>query len=457
MFNRSFFKYGFAVFILLLITAVFSCTKINIGPDNDTPVVVTPPDLGDKPNIILIVCDDVGYEVPSFNGGQSYQTPALDMMAANGVRFTQAHGAPLSSPSRFMLTTGKYNFRNYLTWGSLNLTQRTIANVLKDNGYATCVAGKWQFDNGDTAIRTFGYDKYCVWDAFKNGETEGTEVGSAYKDPTIYQNGDFLPTTSTAGKYGVDIFTQYVKDFIDSNKAKPFFIYYPIPLAQAPFSPTPDDAAYASWVTSPTNSDTNYYASMVKYMDKSINNIIEKVAAAGIAKNTLILFVSDNGTPTQIKSRYKGTTIAGAMGSTIEYGTHVPMLAYCPGSVPSGVSKSVIDFTDFFATITDLANISVPTSYGTTDGVSFRSQLFSPTVKGRTWIYNYFVPHPDTDPYNRREYVQDTLYKYYDDGNRMFNIYTDIFETKPLVAGTLSETEQRTGVAFRKIIDSIHP
>src|SRR4029077_21044933 len=87
-----------------------------------------------KPNIIVILADDIGYEIPTYTGGQSYSTPNLDFMAANGTRFTQAHSAPLCSPSRFMLLTGKYNFRNYTTWGKMDISQRTFANIAKSNG-----------------------------------------------------------------------------------------------------------------------------------------------------------------------------------------------------------------------------------------------------------------------------------------------------------------------------------
>src|SRR5690349_12505837 len=98
-----------------------------------------------KPNIIFILADDVGYEVPTYSGGQSYSTPNLDFMAAGGTQFTECHASPLCSPSRFMLMTGKYNFRNYTHWGVMNFNQQTLANLAKAAGYSTCISGKWQF------------------------------------------------------------------------------------------------------------------------------------------------------------------------------------------------------------------------------------------------------------------------------------------------------------------------
>ena len=441
--------------IIVTATQFFSCTKIHLSPDAVAPVVVpTPPNLAGKPNIILILADDVGYEVPAFNGGQSYNTPNLNRMAAAGVRFTNCFAAPLSSPSRFMLTTGKYNFRNYTKWGSMNASEVTVANLLRNNGYATCVAGKWQFDGGDAAIKAFGYDAYCVWDAFQNGDEEEADMGSSYKDPLVYQNGAYLPADQTTGKYGVDIFNQYVLNFIDSNRSHPFFIYYPIPIAHAPFSPTPDDEKYAAWKGS--RSDTSYYRSMVQYIDKMIDSVVEKIQAAGIEKNTIILFASDNGTPAGIVSMANNAKVTGDMGSTTTYGTHVPMLAYCPGSVTPGVCTSFIEFPDFLPTITELTNTTLPAGF-VTDGMSFRNQLFNPAYAGRSFFYNYYFPHPEYPSTLQRQYVQNLTYKYYDAGYGLFNIVTDPYEQNKITSATITKEEERIGLGFRKIIDSIHP
>ena len=106
-----------------------------------------------QPNIILILADDVGYEIPAYTGGQSYSTPNLDKMMQNGMRFTNCNASPLCSPSRFMLLTGKYNFRNYTQWGNMDRSQKTFGNMLKDVGYSTYYAGKLQLNGGDTSIR----------------------------------------------------------------------------------------------------------------------------------------------------------------------------------------------------------------------------------------------------------------------------------------------------------------
>lgn len=447
--------------IAAILLVVSSCNKINLDPlpptkDTITPLP-TPPNLVGHPNIIVILADDIGYEVPKFNGGQSYQTPSLDAMATSGLRFTNCFAMASSSPSRFMLTTGKYNFRNYTNWGVMNPTETTVANILHNAGYTTCVSGKWQFDGGDASIKSLGYDKYCVWDAFKTGDEEEAEFGTSYKDPSIYQDGGYLGTDSVlTGSYGVDVFNQYVTDFIDNNKSNPFFIYYPIPIAHEPFSPVPGDPKYAAWVSKRGRSDTSFYPSMVNYMDKAIGDVINKVKADGLESKTVILFVSDNGTPSSIVSTYKNRQVTGGMGTPNIYGTHVPMLAYCPGSVTTGTCSSFIDFTDFLPTIVGLANTQLPAGF-VTDGQTFRNQLFKSSFPGRTYLYSYFFPHPESTNSLQREYVQDTVYKYYDNGYGFFNIATDPYEVSKLSGAALTEDQQRLIGGFRKVIDSIHP
>ena len=97
-----------------------------------------------RPNIILIMADDFGYECVTANGGQSYQTPNLDRLAASGVRFEQCHVQPLCTPTRVQLMTGRYNIRNYLNFGTLPRTEVTFGNLMKQAGYATAICGKWQ-------------------------------------------------------------------------------------------------------------------------------------------------------------------------------------------------------------------------------------------------------------------------------------------------------------------------
>ncbi len=197
-----------------------------------------------KPNIILFIADDLGYEIPTFTGGQSYNTPNLDFMAANGIQFTECYSHPDGYPSRLAVYTGKYNFRNYTNWGQLPATEKTIGNMLHDASYATCFVGKWQCDGGDERIRSAGFDKYRVFMPFAFS-TEDYQY--QYKNPRLYENGQYLPDEVTRGKYSEDMYVDYIQNFIDSNAANPFFIVYASNLIRNPWSPTPDDPEFETY------------------------------------------------------------------------------------------------------------------------------------------------------------------------------------------------------------------
>ena len=191
----------------------------------------------ERPNVLLIMADDLGYEGLGANGGTSYRTPHLDALAGTGMRFEHCYSMPVCSPSRVKLMTGRYNFRNYLGWGILDPKERTFGHVLREAGYATCVSGKWQlcqFDRPENADhpRRSGFDEHCVWVwHFRKGKP------SRYWDPYIWQAGRLRDDLN--GKYGPDVHCEFVIDFIERNKSRPFFAYYSTNLVHAPFVPTP--------------------------------------------------------------------------------------------------------------------------------------------------------------------------------------------------------------------------
>jgi len=447
--------------VLVFITSL-NCKKVDsLNPLNEK---VQSSDIlqlatGEKPNIILILGDDIGYEIPTVNGGQSYATPNIDRMAQTGMRFTRFHASPLCSPSRVMLLTGKYNFRNYGVWGVLDTTSQTIADMLKDAGYKTYVAGKWQLDGGDASLRASGFTDYSIWSPFtsKNGERVRGK-GSRYKDPVIYQNAAFLPKSSTQGKYGDDIFTNNIKNFIDANKTSSFFIYYPICLSHEPFSPAPTHPDYAAWNPKTSIADTKYFPSMVNYMDVKIGEILDKVIQAGIADKTLVIFVGDNGTDESITSQFQGSSFRGGKSETNEAGTHVPMLMWWQGKIMPGTTNDfILDFTDLMPTFADVAGIPLPTNYGPLDGVSFYSAINGSTVPTRQWIYCYYDANmqgkPDKPPIG---WVQDTAYKLYDSTGLFYHYSNDLDEKKPLSNSMLTQAEKDKKAQMQAVLATMH-
>jgi arylsulfatase A len=430
-----------------------ACKKIEVTePTNNIASTSTTNDLvAAKPNIILIVGDDIGYELPTCDGGQSYSTPNIDLLAKNGIRFRQCYASPDCSPARFMLLTGKYNFRNYTEWGVMDRSQRTIGNMLKSAGYATCYVGKWQLDGGDTSIRTFGFQKYNVWLPYKREPEEAD--GSRYKSTLLYQGGAFLPRSQTLNKYSVDIFTNYALNFIDANKANPFFLYYSIPLCHKKFTPTPDDPEYATWDYS--NSNKRFFPSMMKYMDKQLKVLNDKIQSLGLQNNTVFIFVGDNGSPKGITSQWNGITVPGEKGQTTTYGTHVPMIFSWPGHIVSSAATSqLVSLVDFMPTLADIAGIPVPQNFGILDGKTFYPVLTGSVSSSRDYIFNHFQPFI-SDKSRLTRYVQNATYKLYEKGG-FYNIVKDVEEQSPIPSDQLTPQEVQIKNYFAQILSQMH-
>ncbi len=396
-----------------------------------------------RPNIILIMSDDLGYEVIGANGGTSYATPVLDGMAAAGIRFENAHVQPLCTPTRVQLMTGKYNFRNYIGFGLIAPDEVTFGHLFSDAGYKTCISGKWQLHSYNPPdempemrskgqrIEDAGFDEFCVWHAH---HTE--EKGSRYKDPVVYENGKFLENME--GKYGEDIFADYIIDFMERNREEPFFVYFPMALTHRPLEPTPDSPEFGDFVP-PSNAtlgartwaeledwddDPRYYKDMVEYHDKVIGRVNSKLEELGIAEDTLVIYVGDNGSPVEVCSMmHSHTEVCGGKGLTVDRGTHVPMICSWPGTIPADtVTTDLIDASDFLPTILEAAGITPPDDY-LIDGRSFLPQLKGETGNPRDWIYFHFEPMSGR-VYRFARFIRDHRWKLYDDG-RLFDLDTD--------------------------------
>ncbi|MBT8046095.1 MAG: sulfatase-like hydrolase/transferase, partial [Pontiella sp.] len=239
-----------------------------------------------SPNIVLIMADDLGYECIGANGDSEYATPVLDGLAASGMRFEHCYSQPLCTPSRVKIMTGISNVRNYDTFGILDTKATTFANLLKSNGYATAIAGKWQLGKDPAQLAKFGFDEYCLWQLEKKG--------SRYNDLVCLQlnTGEQL-----SGGYGPDKVNGFILDFITRHKDQPFFCYYPMLLPHSPFEPTPDSK------TRDADKKSNF-KDMVSYMDKMVGQVIAHLEELGIHENTLVLFTGDNGTHKSITSQF---------------------------------------------------------------------------------------------------------------------------------------------------------
>jgi len=399
-----------------------------------------------RPNIVLIMADDLGYECLGCDGGTSYATPNLDRLADAGLRFRYCFSQPLCTPSRVQLMTGKYNYRNYTAFGILKKGEKTFANIFQEAGYKTGIAGKWQlYGSTDqkalkgtgTLPHEAGFDEFCLWQIDLRG--------SRYADPIIYYN-SLTPDTLT-GKYGPDIFMAFIEDFLTRHRQKPFFLYYPMVLPHAPHMPTPDSP---EWKTNRYKRDNRFFADMVAYVDKNVGLIIQKLDELGLRSNTLVIFTGDNGTNRAIVSMMGDKAVHGGKGLTLLTGTHVPLIMNWPGHIAGGqVSEKYVDFTDFLPTLLDVADVHKPDDFFT-DGHSIARLIEGKHMSGRKWVYCYYDPKWAKFKYAR--FVYTPFYKLYDDG-RFINLTTDEMEKHPLPADSLSNREKRIKKRFMKVLN----
>lgn len=411
-----------------------------------------------KPNIVLIMADDLGHECLGCYGGTSYETPVLDELAGKGVRFEHCHSTPLCTPSRVEIMTGQYNFRNYEKFGYLNPNQTTFANVLKKAGYETCIAGKWQLSTDNRMPSHFGFDEHCLWNMTRLPKDPARLANGRYAHPRIERNGKLLPDRVIRDGYGPDICCDFLTGFIRRQRSRPFLAYYPMILTHAPFVATPDSATWGDRKTRDAK-DRNNFAGMVAYMDKLVGRIIGALDERGVLGNTLVLFVGDNGTHRTIESRMKGDiVVGGGKGMMTDAGTRVPLIAYWKGVTPKGrVLPDLVDFSDFMPVLADAAGARVPADI-TQDGRSFLPRLRGEPGNPREWIFCHYdpqVPYADFSEHAAR-FVRDQRYKLYHDG-RLYDVSSDRLEKaniKPHQGSAETEAARRR---FQAVLDSMPP
>jgi arylsulfatase A len=379
------------------------------------------------PNVILIMADDLGFECIGANGGTSYETPGIDRLALSGMRFENCHSQPLCTPSRVQIMTGIYNVRNYTDFGVLDRGQITFGNLFKEAGYATVIAGKWQLGKEEDAPHHFGFNEYCLWQ-HRYGRVDDQTHDTRFSNPRLEVNGQTI--RYTGGEYGPDLVSDFICDFIEKNKDKPFLAYYPMILTHCPFTPTPDskdwdpqDMGSLSYKGEPI-----YFSDMVAYMDKMVGKIVAKLDELGLRENTLIVFTGDNGTDQPIVSMLAGKEYVGGKGLTSDNGTHVPLVASWPGTIKgASICHDLVDFSDILHTLCEAAGIRPPGEL-MVDGRSILPQLKGQVGQPREWIYGWYARDGKT---NAKEWVRDKNYKLYRSGE-LYNVTVDLYEQNPL-------------------------
>ncbi len=351
-----------------------------------------------RPNVVLILADDLGREALGCYGGESYKTPKLDGLARGGMRFEHGYVMPVCHPTRLTLLTGRYPSRFVdAKWGAFPKASEgeTLAWSLKKAGYRTAVAGKWQLTLLGKDLEQphrLGFDEYSVF---------GWHEGPRYYNPWIWQNGK--KRNDVLDKYGPDVYCDFLLDFIDRGRSveegqesgKPFFTFFSMALAHDVTDDIGKPVPFA-----PGKDRYDDYREMVESLDRIVGRFVAGLEERGLRKSTLVIFVADNGSPSRfysgvengklvkskIESRWKGRLVPGGKGSLSDLGIRVPMIASWPGTISAGsVSEELVDVSDFLPTFVELGGAKAPAGVSL-DGYSFREVLRG-GKSTRSWIF----------------------------------------------------------------------
>lgn len=388
---------------------VLVLSSIVLGTDPVGSQEVAPPAKDARPNVIVILADDFGYECVGANGGSSYSTPHLDRLAAGGARYQHCYTQPLCTPTRAQLLTGQLNFRNYVRFGFLDPQLTTFAHLVKQSGYHTGVFGKWQLGNGVTGPHHFGFDEHVLWQL--------TRRPPRYANPGLEIDG--REVNFKDGEYGPDLVQDAALKFITRHQADPFVMFYPMMLTHAPFQPTPESADWdPQAIGEEINRHPRHFADMVAHLDGHIGQMVEHLERLKLRERTLIVFVGDNGTQSTITSQWKGMAVQGGKGKTTDNGMRVPMILNWPGRIRAGrVVDDLVDTTDILPTICEATKTPPPEKL-MLDGRSLLPSATGQDPHPRTWLYSWYWPNQNEKSAAQApiELARTHHYKLYGDG-----------------------------------------
>lgn len=301
----------------------------------------------EKPNIVLILVDDLGYADLDCYGAPEIQTPNLDKMAVEGIRFTEFYvPAGVCTPTRASLMTGCYPKRVGLhigvlrpdTHSGLNPSETTIAELLKAEGYVTGCIGKWHLGLlPEVMPNSQGFDYYYGMPGSNHGRSD------------LYRNGILLKKNSEVDYDQITVnYTQEAVSFIRRNKEKPFFLYVAHSAVHIPL--------FASKAFRRHSGPNGLYFNMVEEVDWSCGEILKALEDVGVLKNTIVIFTSDNG-----PSGVAAPPLHGGKGSTWEAGFRVPLIVRWPKHIPAGSTcYEMATMMDFLPTLAQQAGANIP-------------------------------------------------------------------------------------------------
>ena len=388
----------------------------------------------DRPNILFVLMDNIGQDWFGCYGSTEGQTPFIDRLAAEGVRFPHCYVSPLCSTSRVVFLTGRYPCTTGWTvhhdsaiygGGSFDPGREiSFARVLQDAGYATAVAGKWQINNlfeQPDVIAKHGFDEHCL---FPEGPRGHPAHIKRYFDPYIIRNGERIDATSL---FGPDVYTDALIDFIKRDRERPFLAFYSMVFCHMPVTKTPFNR-------DETLDDRQQLAGMMRYADHCIERLVSALDESGQRDDTVIIITTDNGTPAYMGGQVEGRVFEAAAdtmveGAMKEGSINVPLIVSGPSHLVAGgrTTAALADSSDIFPTLVELAGARLPENRRI-DGQSFVDVLKdeSAAAAHREWMHSQYAD---------RHVVRDSRYKLHSNGE-FYDLQSDPLETRDLTSNT---------------------
>jgi arylsulfatase A len=398
------------------------------------------------PNVVFLLADDLGWADLGCYGADLHETPRLDQLAREGVRFSQAYMMPVCSPSRAAILTGRHAARLHLTiWREGALTppndrkllpppaitdlppgEVTLAEVLKAAGYLTFHVGKWHLGDADHSPETQGFDL----------NIGGTHWGAPatyfypFRGPSG-QSGEFryVPGLGLGkpGEYLTDRLTDEALKLIDAAGDRPFFLNLWFHVPHTPMEGKPKLVEkYRAKIKPGLHHQNPDYAAMVETLDENVGRVLDRLNERKLAENTLVIFASDNGGYTN-QNRGRPVTdnspLRSGKGSLYEGGIRVPFIVRMPGLTPRAeICAEPVICTDFFPTILELCGLGAnaqPAPAGPLDGVSLVSLLRQPQshLRRDTLFFHYPHYYPTTTPVSAVRAGDWKLLEYFEDNH----------------------------------------
>lgn len=336
--------------------------------------------LDEKPNIILVMIDNVGYSEFGINGNDLVKTPNLDHFASQGTRFSRFYSNPLCAPTRASLMTGRYYYRTGILHTSrggakMHGEEITVAELLKDAGYTTGIFGKWHLgDNYPMRPQDQGFDQTLIHKSGRLGQVPDNP--NSYINPKLWENGHYVQKHG----YCTDLFFDAAIDFMGKNQNTPFFVYLPTNIAHATSEAGKEvPEKYSTPYLEVGHSEKiAAVCGMINNFDENFGRLTEAISALGLTEKTIVIFLSDDGNVRVNKVDFRGHGYA----TPYEGSLRVPCFVQWPGQLPGKLKiERIASHIDILPTLLEAARVDIPEDL-TLDGVSLLPLLEG---KGKDW------------------------------------------------------------------------